>query len=525
MAVKLLEPGGDADFVGTSAGGTNSFWTRNSGAVAVATDFVHGGHVKSLKYRPATNDSIISRTAILDDAGRRISFYVYIAVLPTGTRTLVALLNNGLGTYGALLKVTSSGVLQLMKNDGTTQIGSNGATLSTGTWYRICLSYTITSSSVNRFEVFVNAVSSISATNASSISTGSDTLLLGSDAGSDATWDFRTSDHYVDDSSALTDTGDIWVTAKRPNANGTTNNFSTQIGAGGSGYGTGHSPQVNERALSTTNGWSIINAGSAVTEEYNIESKATGDIAIGSGTIIDWMGWVSIKALTTETISIVLDGANVSQGINTTITLYTAIKGSSTYPSGGGADIGVITSNTVTTVSLYECGIVVAFIPSTNTDYTQTLTETITLTDTVFGSASRILTEAITLTASVFGSVARVLTESFSISDTLTNIHGYAKTLTETITLTDTIASRAVTRVLTETITFTASVYKTLGRILTESITLTDVFSYFRNIFLGVVHMRSNQQSRPKAMDQNDLGKMRSNQQTYPKPMDDSSIK
>ncbi|WP_323162301.1 hypothetical protein, partial [Pseudomonas fluorescens] len=80
----------------------------------------------------------------------------------------------------------------------------------------------------------------------------------------------------VDDSSALTDPGNIWVAAKRPNANGTTNGFTTQIGSGGSGYGSGHSPQVNERALSTTNGWSMVGAGAAVTEEYNIESKSTG---------------------------------------------------------------------------------------------------------------------------------------------------------------------------------------------------------------------------------------------------------
>ena len=58
------------------------------------------------------------------------------------------------------------------------------------------------------------------------------------------------------------DPGAILVTAKRPFTNGTTEDgFTTQIGASGSGYGSGHTPQVNERPLSQTNGWSVIGAG------------------------------------------------------------------------------------------------------------------------------------------------------------------------------------------------------------------------------------------------------------------------
>src|SRR6185436_9856514 len=126
----------------------------------------------------------------------------------------------------------------------------------------------------------------------------------------------RSSDHYVDSSASLTDTGNIWVTAKRPNANGTTNGFTTQIGSGGSGYGTGHSPQVNERVLSTTNGWSMVGAGSAVTEEYNIESAAAGDIDISSANYVDVMGWVYASSLVNETASIIVNG--VSSNISLT---------------------------------------------------------------------------------------------------------------------------------------------------------------------------------------------------------------
>ena len=178
--------------------------------------------------------------------------------------------------------------------------------------------------------------------------------------------DSRYSDHYIDNSNALTDPGNIWVTAKRPNANGTTNDFVTQIGIAGSGYGTGHSPQVNERALSTTNGWSIV-AVAATTEEYNIESAGTGDIDITGATIVDYVGWVYTSALISETGSIIVNNATSNISITSTNTMFTAVAGSTTYPAGTGTDIGEITSATATTVSLYECGIMIAYIPAAST--------------------------------------------------------------------------------------------------------------------------------------------------------------
>lgn len=361
MATEFLEPGGDANFEINSS--TGSFWSTNSGAPAIATDFVHGGHIKSIKYRPAFGDCLTT-PAVVSDAGSRISFYIYLATLSSATSIIFRAEVTRVGLRQNL-RITSAGVLQLW-NASVAQIGTNGATLSTGVWYRISLAYTITSTTVNRFELFVNGVSSISITNATLTTIGATFVSIGN-VSSNATLDFRSSDHYIDNSSSLTDTGNIWVTAKRPNANGTTNGFTTQIGAGGSGYGSGHSPQVNERALSITNGWSMIGAGSEVTEEYNIESAATGDIDITADPtyqIVDWLGWISTKALVGETASVIIDGASVAQAITTSITLYTKIKGSSTYPSGAGADIGMITTTALTTVSLYECGVVVAYIPA-----------------------------------------------------------------------------------------------------------------------------------------------------------------
>lgn len=360
MATTFLEPGGDADF---AVAGTTGFWNSPFGNISgtIATDFVHGSHIKSIKYAPNTSQKVTS-PSVLADAGSRISMYIYLVALPSST-TAIFSGHTSTGTDNDVfqIKITSGGVLQLFET--TSQIGSNGATLSTGIWYRISIAYTITSTTVNRFEVFKDGVSTISVTNATITNQVGIYLFIGNLA-LNSTLDFRSSDHYVDSSAALTDPGNIWVTAKRPNANGTTNGFTTQIGAGGSGYGTGHSPQVNERPLSNTNGWSMVGAGSAITEEYNIESKSTGDIDISTATIVDYLGWVDAKAALSETASIIVNNVTSNVLLTSGEGLFTKIAGSSTYPAGTGTDIGLITATTVTTVSLYECGVIVAYIPA-----------------------------------------------------------------------------------------------------------------------------------------------------------------
>lgn len=358
MATKFLEPGGDADFL---VGTTNGFWRTAAGAIA--TDFVHGGHLKSISFTANGGYGQQNSTAVasIADAGARISLYLYVKTLPGATSSFLRLFKSDGSTSVVELRLTSGGVLQLW-NGTSAQIGSNGATLSTATWYRISLAFTITSTSVNRFEVFKDAVSTISVTNATITNTATSMINIGTVASNP---EYRMSDFYIDDSSALTDTGDVWVTAKRPLSNGTLNQWTTQIGAGGSGYGSGHAPQVNERALSTTNGWSI--AGDAIntkTEEYSIEGKSVGDIDISAATIVDFVGWVSANATNTQTDSIVVAGVSSNISLTTTVTLFTQVAGSTTYPAGN-TDIGIIQPiSAAITSKLYECGILVAYKPA-----------------------------------------------------------------------------------------------------------------------------------------------------------------
>lgn len=365
MATTFLEPGGDATFnVATTTNG--GFWDSIGDGPTIATDFVHGAHIKSIRIRPSKIDRVTKNT-VLQDSGARISFYLYIVALPNAVATLFSANTSG-GTIVFQLRITTAGVLQLWRNNA--QIGIDGSTLSTGTWYRLSIAYTITSTFVNRFEIFKDGNSDISVTNATLNSTSTSNALFGI-SGVDTLFDARISDHYIDNSSSLTDTGNIWVTAKRPNANGTNNNFLTQIGSGGSGYGTGHSPQVNERALSTTNGWSTVASGTSDIEEYTIESASTGDINISTATIVDFVGWLYANASTSVTANIVLNNnASTSISLTTTNTMFTKVAGSTTYPAGN-TDIGIKGAISASaTQSLYECGIMFAFIPTATTTST-----------------------------------------------------------------------------------------------------------------------------------------------------------
>lgn len=353
MATKFIEPGGDADF-------GIALWTSIGGASAVATDFVNGAHIKSIKYRPAQADTLQSPFTIFSASAGRINIWIYLVALPNATAAILSARSDG-GTTAYSIRLTNAGVLQIWTGTSTAQIGSNGSTLATGKWYKLCLSFTTASTTVNEIRLFLNTVLDISISNAT-LPVGTIGHFRLGNIETNTTLDYRSSDHYADNSNALTDVGNIWITAKRPNANGTTNGFSTQIGSGGSGYGAGHSPQVNERALSTTNGWSMVGAGSAVTEEYNIENAATGDINIAAAILIDYMGWVYAKSALSETASIIVNNATSNISLTSTNTMFTKIAGSTTYPAGSGTDIGIITATTVTTVSLYECGIIFAYL-------------------------------------------------------------------------------------------------------------------------------------------------------------------
>ncbi len=168
------------------------------------------------------------------DAGRRLTAYIYIpsaSGCPSSDTGIIITTNGTTGVWQIGLGSTTC-ILRLYNNSA--QIGTDGATLSTDTWYRISIGYTVVASGNNEFRVYVNGTQSISVTNATLGATTGTQLFIGLATGSPgANKVIYFDDIYVDDSTALTDPGDIRVTDKLPNANGSANHnlFDTVIGS------------------------------------------------------------------------------------------------------------------------------------------------------------------------------------------------------------------------------------------------------------------------------------------------------
>lgn len=104
--------------------------------------------------------------------------------------------------------------------------------------------------------------------------------------------------------------------------------------------------------------------------------------------------------------------------------------------------------------------------------------ESITLTDAIAKKASKAQKETITIVEALAKKTSRSLPETITIAEVFAKIHTHIRSFTETITLTDTFA-RAVTyaRNLTETITITDSIKKVLGKAYKETVTMVATFA------------------------------------------------
>lgn len=361
----FAEPGSDATY-------DTSFYTTTSGTFSSdSTQFYTG--TRSIKCTVGGSGAVAligTGNNVLADAGRRISVYMRFETLPSVGPGVFLAIDQAAGAADILvLAITSTGQLQLQELNAASIVHTiNGPTiLSAGVWYQIGISYTITDATHYTANVTINGKSEISRVN----NAGGVTMNISSSQLLLAAFQFDNNKSvwfdnvFVDNGATLDYPGDIRVTAKRPTTNGTSAGFTTQIGGGGSGYGSGHTPQVNERPLSQTNGWSMVGAGASVIEEYNVESSTTGDVDLTRQTLVDLVAWLLASSLANETGSLIYGVSSTPINLTSTPLLFTTAVSvfPAVYPAGTGTDIGIQTTTALTTVSLYECGILVIYTP------------------------------------------------------------------------------------------------------------------------------------------------------------------
>lgn len=335
------------------------------------TVFRTGARSLKLAVGVGAGNAFARASNVLADTGTQCSFDFQLAGLPpTVDANLVQGFPVTLGQNEFAITVTPSGVLRLATVSATAGTGST--VLAPNKWYRLCVSYFVTTSTKFQYVLYLQDLSTgVITTECMSNTgtlprTGALNIAIGltqSQWGNSKTIWIDNAYISIGGASSVSqpDTGDVEVTYKRTLTNGLVNGFTTQIGVGGSGYGTGHAPQVNEQPLSQTNGWSMVGAGAAVSETYNVEAIEVGNIDLRDYPIVDWGSWVFAKSAASETAQQIVGGASSSIALTSTATMFQKYAGSTTYPAGLGTDVGLITDTSLTTVSLYEAGVLIAF--------------------------------------------------------------------------------------------------------------------------------------------------------------------
>lgn len=126
----------------------------------------------------------------------------------------------------------------------------------------------------------------------------------------------------------------------------------------------------------------------------------------------------------------------------------------------------------------------VSIAPLTSTAYSETYTETATITDSLLKRGGKVLAQSITAADSLIRIAARTLTENTTIGDVLASVKILIKLLSDTVALTESLL-RSVARSLSDATTITDTYSKVVSRVFDQSIVLVETFTR------GLTYVRS----------------------------------
>jgi hypothetical protein len=321
-----------------------------SGTVTVDTAVKEHGYAALKHDSAASASAYVARLACLADAGRRISVRVRFdnthAIAAGGA--FIRVLSAAAGTL-AEVRINTAQRLELRAGSSGTTLLATGATVLSAngtTWYRVALCYTITSAAVSEWRLYLNGTLEATGSNPATQGTGSSGLRVGwTGTSPGANIVMRSQDWYVDDSSALTDPGDIRVTSKMP-----------------AGW-----DRVAERPANTANRYTHAATTAVVREQYTVQAAAVGDDDLTGASVVAWAGWVHyavVAAIGSTLAKIIVNGVDITPttttgGSGVYQTLMSVVN-STTYPSGSNA-VGLASTGTAVDTLLAECGVFIAY--------------------------------------------------------------------------------------------------------------------------------------------------------------------
>ncbi len=373
MTILFLESGGGGP-------GTTGMWGATSGTTAVDTSVFPSGTDRSTRLDTGATPTaaFLRRAGVLADAGRRISFSArFSTVTPAAASQFFSPRTSG-NTEIWYLQINTDSTVKLRKVGVDIKLGTT--VLSPNTWYRFSLAYVITSASNYTMKLWINGVLEWTAQGTGAGGSDPDIVVAAAEfsltahTGQGTNQSNYFANVYIDDLTTLDDPGagsspdGLWVTPKRPNANGANQGFDTTTSTTNSGYGTGNSIYVNEIPVTTT-GARRHNANSAARDDYAIENAATGAADLTGNTILGICGWAHGQgpAATQTNDQIVLDNTSavpstICGSFTTTAAIRWRCLTQATYP--GANAIGWNRAiNSTTDAIMNECGVLVASLP------------------------------------------------------------------------------------------------------------------------------------------------------------------
>lgn len=293
--------------------GTDPFDVVSGTITADSTVTRRGTRSWKLDTTGTATSAAIARSGVCSDSGGCISGRVnFPSVTPAVTVPVLVIANSG-GTAVWQLRLKTNSTLDVNPVGGTPVSGTT--VIKANKWYRFSMSWVATSTTVFEIRIFIDGVLEATAKNSGTLTgVGASIARFVSNGTAGANWVQYMDEMYVDDRIDLSDTGNIGVTAKLPNANNT-NNFNTAVGAAPANRWT----NVNERPDSTTNGWEETTV-TATQENYGIESAKQGDYDITNFNLVARMAWISSKR-GTPAATLSAHANNTGAAVGTTMTL------------------------------------------------------------------------------------------------------------------------------------------------------------------------------------------------------------
>lgn len=191
---------------GTDATGNLSNFDGSSGTVTSDTGQAESGprSVKCFTSSPAVS-AIVLKSGVLADVGRRMTWGFRFDTTPAAQATIASLQTSGGAATVCSLALNTDDTISVIPVGATTVKGTT--VLSTNTWYRLTLSYTITNTTTFRFQLYINGTAEVNATAGTLTNTGTNRMRWQLNAGAGANVSAWVDSLYLDDGSDYTDPG------------------------------------------------------------------------------------------------------------------------------------------------------------------------------------------------------------------------------------------------------------------------------------------------------------------------------